>query len=268
MKEKKEIKTFIKRGTTIYFLHEGEYWAASGSQVCRHIFIFSSLESKKGILAYRITKEEYEERSLIVDTIPKGTWGPAFLNIKLEYMGEIGVILIAVIIYFIFGEEFMETKIDYELHIFLSYFFMILTFVIVMLVYKYKLNKRQEQLSKHSTVSKRFNFDLFLHLWTYMTGISMLLVFAPLIICFLEYRETGEIVMLLATPTLSLLIFMIVYYPVVQIAYYDILPWNPNKEFIKSNGIKKKIAPVGAFIVFTIIMYLIFMEQLNLYPFN
>ena len=268
MKEKKEIKTFIKRGTTIYFLHEGEYWAASGSQICRHIFIFSSLESKKGILAYRITKEEYEERSLIVDTIPKGTWGPAFLNIKLEYMGEIGVLLIAYIIYFIFGEEFMETKIDYELHIFLSYFFMILTFVIVMLVYKYKLNKRQEQLSKHSTVSKRFNFDLFLHLWTYMRGIAMLTVFIPLGVYFFDYRETDGIGILIMHPFIALLIFMIVYYPVVQIAYYDILPWNPNKQFIKSNGIKKKIAPVGAFIVITIIMYLMFMERLSLNPFN
>ena len=70
--------------TAIYFIYEEEYWSVSGPQIYRNISLFSSLERKQGILAYKITRKEYEEQEAIANKLPNTTVSGIALKSRLE----------------------------------------------------------------------------------------------------------------------------------------------------------------------------------------
>ena len=260
MKEKKQINNFLKMKNAIYFIYEEEYWSASGPQICRNISLFSSLESKQGILAYKITRKEYEEQEAIANKLPNTTVSGIAFKSRLEAfaMGMMGLFIYGM--YFILGEETMEFEVSYNTYIIMTYLSMVLVFATIIFIYRYILKKKEMQLKESTAVSKRFNFDLPVHFRSFLNGLVYGTAIIPAIVYMVSGKETDTLAIgILMGGALSILMFMPIHYPWKFVAYNEILIWNPNKEFCKSCSIKKKLMPIWGFVAILIITVAIFL---------
>ena len=260
--ETKEIKTFLKIKSVIYFIYEEEHWAASGKQMCKNTFLFPSLERKQGILAYKITKEEYEKKKKIENEIPNANnlgWKSRF---KLESFALRIEILVGIFIcglYFFLGEEIMGFDVSYDVWIITIYLSMILTYITLISIYRYILNQKEIELKELARRSQRFNFDLPFNQSSYMSGMFIYLISIPAQVYMVSGKEKDELsVAILFGVFLLFPMILSVYHVWRDIAYNKISLFDSNKEFIKSSKIKKNFAPILGFIVTFIIMLLVF----------
>ena len=263
----------LKKIRLIYFEHEGQYWAASGSQLCRNISIESSLESKRGILTYELSREEFEQN----DRTQDDEFYEQYINkdIKLETYAEYKVwrknyekvdrrwlikwSIISYGTYFIVGEEKINLIFDFQVRnnvwLIISYLTMILLALSVFLSYKSKLNKKEMELKRKYRNTKRFNFDLAFQPRLYFRGITILLIIIPLIVTMTNKNETNSLLIGVFGGGVPVLIYYVMSSKWFTLTINRILPFDQNNEFVKSSKIRKNIAALIGFIVTIIIMF-------------